>query len=95
MDGIIIELPFAKLIINGEKKYDFRKTKPPNDKIGVILYLIADDFVLGEIMITASKYNQIKHLYYWQFQIIKKYSESKKIIKILKNGEWGMGLQFD
>ena len=89
MDGMIIELPFAKLIINREKKYDFRKSKPPNDKIGVQLYLIADDFVIGEFMITSCRYNQIKHSYYWQYQIIKKYQKSKKIISISKNGDWG------
>ena len=57
MDGMILELPFAKLIINGEKKYDFRKSKPPTDKIGVALYLIANELVLGEIMITKCRYN--------------------------------------
>ncbi|GEM_PF-4205577 len=89
MDGIIIDPPIAKLIINGERKYDFRKSKPPNDKKGVPLYLITDDFVLGEIMITLARYNQLKHCYYWEYRVMKKYPKSKKIINIFKNGDWG------
>ena len=95
MDAILVELPFAKLIINGEKKYDFRKLKPPTDKIGVALYLIANDFVIGEIMITSCRYNQIKHSYYWQYQIIKKYQKPKKITSIVKNGDWGKDVELN
>lgn len=89
MDGLIIDPPFAKLIINGDRKYDFRKSKPPNDKIGVPLYLIADDFVIGEIMISQCRYNQIKHSYYWEYLVMKKYPKPKKITAIFKNGDWG------
>jgi len=94
MNGIIFESPYEKLILNGEKKYDFRKKKPPKDKLGIPLYLINNEMVLGEIMITACKYNQIKHLYCWSFVLLKKYSKPLLLKKYSKISEWVNEVEF-
>ncbi len=86
MDGIIIEQPFAKMIICGQKRFDFRKYKP-TDKIGKPIFLITENKVIGEIMIVNSRYNQIKHSYYWEFAVVKKYPKPKKF-RARVDGEW-------
>jgi len=89
MDGIIFESPYDKLILSGEKKYDFRKKKPPKDKLGIPLYLIHNEKALGEIMISACKYNQIKHLYCWSIMLLKKYPNPFKCkSKSIELSEW-------
>jgi len=87
MNGIFMETPFAKLVLRGEKKWDFKKLKPPNGRIGKPLYLICDEGIIGEIMIPSYKYNQVKHSYYLEFFILKRY-ESPKQYQALTSGEW-------
>jgi predicted transcriptional regulator len=89
LDGIIIEQPFGKMIINGEKRFDFRKNKP-TDKIGKTIFLITEDKVIGEIMIVKCRYNQLKRSYYWEFAVVKKYSTPKKFRAYSVQGEWVM-----
>ena len=95
MNGIFVETPFAKMIVNGEKKYDFRKQKPPTDMIGNPLYLICEEGVIGEVMITNCRYNQVKHSFYMEITIIKKYSEPKTYQSLKKNGEWVTEINID
>jgi len=83
-----METQFAKLVLNGEKKWASRNQKPPNDKIGKPLYLICDEGIIGEIMITSCKYNQVKHSFYIAFSIIKKYETPMHYQSLKKKGEW-------
>lgn len=87
-EGIIKDSLFAKMIINGQKKYDYRKHKPPLDKIGTPLYLITNRKIIGEIMITSCNYNQIKHAFFWEFAVLKKYPKAIKYRKLTDKGEW-------
>jgi len=77
MDGLIVLKPYARMIIDGEKKFEYRKYKPPSDKIYVPIYLISEKKVLGIITITNVKYNQIRHIYFWYIKILKKYRKPK------------------
>lgn len=89
MNGLMIENPFGQMIIDGEKKYDLRKLKVPEGNVGVPLYIITNERVLGEIMITECRYNQIKHSFFWKFAVLKKYKKTKKIIKqSSRTGDW-------
>jgi predicted transcriptional regulator len=77
MDGLIVLQPFASLIINGEKKWEFRSYKTPADKISRPIYLISEKKVLGEIAIRSCRYNQVKHNYFWSIQVLMKYVKPK------------------
>jgi len=77
MDGLIVLQPYAKLIISGEKKYELRNYKPPADKIGKPIYIISEKKVLGEIAITSYRYNQVRHVFFWTIQLLKKYPKAK------------------
>lgn len=80
---------FAKRVIDTDQKYDLRKLKTPADKLGVPLFLITTDGnVLGEIIIIDCKYNQTGHSFFWQFRVLKKYQEIKKIKQQLIQGDW-------
>lgn len=85
MDGLIVLQPYARLIAEGEKKYEFRNYKPPKDKIGVQLYLITEKKIIAEFMITGAKYNQIRHTYFWYLRVLKKYPKPKSYN--YKNGQ--------
>ena len=77
MDGLIVLQPYARLIIEGTKKFEYRKYKPPTDKVYIPIYLISEKKVLGEITITDSRYNQIRHNYFWYIKVLKKYKRPK------------------
>lgn len=88
MNGLIVEFPFGKLIIEGKRKYVFRRIKPSSIRLGVPIYLISGEKVLGEIIISNCKYNQVKHSYYVGFTIIKKYKNPKRIEDMIELGDW-------
>ncbi len=85
MDGLIILQPYARMILDGEKQYEYRKYKPPTDKINVPIYLISEKKVHGEIAIGDFKYNQIRHNWFWYIRILKKYKKPKSYN--YKNGQ--------
>lgn len=83
-----MEHPFGEMVINGDKKYDARKIKTKSDKLGVPLFVISNGNVLGEIMIIDCNYNQTTHSFFWQYRVLKKYREIKKIKQQSIQGEW-------
>lgn len=87
MNAIIIEHPFGEMVVNGEKKFENRKTRPPKDMIGVPLLVVSEGYALGEIIITDYKFNQSRHEFFWHFAVIRKYPDKKKIITG-QEGEW-------
>ncbi|MCV0392006.1 MAG: ASCH domain-containing protein [Nitrosopumilus sp.] len=55
MDGLIINEPYANMIINNQKKWELRSRKPPSEKIGTEIGLLSKGHLLGKIIIENSK----------------------------------------
>ena len=55
MDGLIVNQPYANLIIDGKKKWELRTRKPPTDKINSEVYLLSAGKMLGTIKITNTE----------------------------------------
>ena len=55
MDGLIVNQPYANLIINGQKQWELRHRPPPKSKIGSAVYLLSNCKILGKIIIQSSK----------------------------------------
>ena len=54
MDGLIVNEPYASMIIAREKKWELRSRKPPEDKIKNKIGLLSQGKMLGTIEITDS-----------------------------------------
>ncbi len=54
MDGLIINQPYANLIINGQKSWELRSRPAPKSKIGFEIYLLSKGNILGKIKIQSS-----------------------------------------
>ena len=52
MDGLIVNEPYASMIINNEKKWELRSRKPPLDKINSEILLLSKGNMLGTIKIS-------------------------------------------
>ena len=65
MDGLIVKQPYATLIASGEKKWELRSRKPPQDKVKNEILLLSSGYVLGIIKIVdhwlANKKELEKH----------------------------------
>ena len=55
MDGLIVNEPYASMIIERKKKWELRSRKPPEDKIKNKIGLLSQGKMLGTIEITDSK----------------------------------------
>lgn len=51
MEGLIVNEPYASMIINGEKTWELRSRTPPTDKFRKELFLLSKGQVLGIIAI--------------------------------------------
>lgn len=54
MDGLIINQPYANMIIKEEKKWELRNRKPPSNKINSEIYLLSKGNMLGTIKIVGT-----------------------------------------
>lgn len=55
MDGLIVNQPYADLIIEGKKQWELRSRHAPKSKIGSEVYLLSKGNMLGKIKIKYSK----------------------------------------
>lgn len=55
MDGLIVNPPYANLIIDGKKEWELRSRPAPPSKIGSEIYLLSKGKILGKIRIQSSK----------------------------------------
>jgi len=51
MDGLIINEPYASMVIDGKKKWELRSRRPPENKVGSNIYLLSKGSMLGIIKI--------------------------------------------
>lgn len=67
MEGLIVNEPYASMIINREKKWELRSRIPPEDKIGKELFLLSKGKVLGIVSIKDTvgplDYKDLKNSY--------------------------------
>ena len=54
MEGLIVNEPYATMIINHGKKWELRSRKPPIEKIGSKIGLLSNGNLLGKIIIKKS-----------------------------------------
>ena len=54
MDGLIVNQPYADLIIKGEKTWELRNRKPPANKINSEIFLLSKGNMLGTIKILGT-----------------------------------------
>lgn len=67
MEGLIVNEPYASMIINGDKKWELRSRTPPTDKMRKELFLLSKGQVLGIITISDTvgplNYKDLKNSY--------------------------------
>ena len=68
MDGLIVNQPFANLIIKKKKRWELRAKRPPAEKINLEMYLLSQGYMLGKIKIKniagPLKFNELKEKHY-------------------------------
>ena len=76
LQGFIVKQPYSNQIINGTKKYEFRNFK--TTKLNIPVYLLSGGMVLGKIMFTEIRKNNINWKYAWKIKVLEKYSKPWK-----------------
>jgi hypothetical protein len=76
IDGLIVLQPYANQIITKAKKFEYRKSKPPANKVKVPLLLLSKGFAIGKIMIMSygHGWGELGTDYRWQINVIEKFS---------------------
>ena len=68
MDGLIVNQPFANLIIRKKKRWELRTKRPPAKKINLEVYLLSQGYMLGRIKIKnidgPLKFTELKERHY-------------------------------
>ena len=68
MDGLIINQPFANLIIKKKKRWELRTGRLPAEKINSEIYLLSQGNILGKIKIKNTKgpfgFKELKESYH-------------------------------
>ena len=54
MDGLIVNQPYANLIVQGKKQWELRSRHPPSNKLNSEIYLLSRGKILGIINIRQS-----------------------------------------
>lgn len=55
-DGLIVKQPFATQIVKGKKKFEYRKTRIPPEKIGKTVFILTPQRDDGKIIGQATFY---------------------------------------
>lgn len=60
-DGLIVREPYATHLVTGRKKFEFRTTKLPKDKIGVVILIATTrndgNIICGHVIFSGQKKN--------------------------------------
>lgn len=80
IDGLIVLQPYADQIISKTKQFEYRKSKPPADKVKVPLLLLSKGFALGKIMILSygNGWGEEHDEYRWQIKVLEKFKTPVK-----------------
>lgn len=78
MQGLIVLQPYADKIISGQKRFEYRKTKPPQNKIQQIIFLLSGGFALGKIIIDGVTKNLNTGYYGWDIIVFEKFDKPRK-----------------
>lgn len=82
MDGLIVKQPYARRLVSGSKKIEYRTTKLPRNKINRDVYILttakSGRKILGTVMFT--KCVETEDGYEWHAQFPVKFDHTKEYV---------------
>jgi len=73
-DGLIVKEPFARRLVSGNKKTEFRSKPLPKNKTNVKIYILNSGNVKGYVIFSGATYDEDNEIYKYHISESGKFS---------------------